>query len=100
MRKYREVLAEKKQAAKDLAEKKANMSYEERVDFRLYELTVLISEMRKYMSIGSYAQRTPKKVLDEFRSLMSQANEVHVKLMSFTISDIESGQGFDSDDLL
>ena len=39
--------------------------------------------MRKYMSIGSWGKKTPKKVTDEFRGLMSKANAVHVERMQY-----------------
>jgi hypothetical protein len=37
----------------------------------------LISDMRKYMSIGSFAQRTPRYIILEFKDLMKRANAVH-----------------------
>tara|TARA_R110000851_G_scaffold46344_12_gene112778 strand:- start:3822 stop:4073 length:252 start_codon:yes stop_codon:yes gene_type:complete len=75
MRKYNEVLAEKKAAEEAEKNRIENMTDEDKV----HELKVLISNMRKYMSIGSFQQKTPKKVTDEFKSLMSQANAIHVE---------------------
>jgi len=40
------------------------------------EYRELIDGMRKYMSVGSYAQNTPKKVLNDFKMVMSKANKV------------------------
>jgi len=40
------------------------------------EYRELIDEMRKYMSLGSYARNTPKKMLNEFKDLMTRANAV------------------------
>ena len=40
------------------------------------EYRELIDGMRKYMSVGSYARNTPKKVLNDFKMVMSRANAV------------------------
>ena len=36
----------------------------------------LIDNMRKYMTVGSYARNTPQYVLKEYKTLMSRANAV------------------------
>jgi len=79
MRKYSEVLAEKKAAEEAEKLRRENMTDDDRIQ----EYRILISDMRKYMSIGSWGKKTPKKVTDEFRSLMSKANAVHVERMQY-----------------
>ena len=75
MRKYSDVLAEIAQAAIDFEEKKLNMTDED----KMQEMRELVSDMRKYMSIGSFAKNTPMKVTKEFKSLMSRANAIHIE---------------------
>ena len=79
MRKYSEVLAEKKAAIEAEKIRLENQTDEE----KMHEYRILVSDMRKYMSIGSYGVKTPKKVTDEFRALMSKANAVHVERIRY-----------------
>lgn len=79
MRKYSEVLAEKKAAIEAEKNRLENQTDEE----KMHDYRILISDMRKYMSIGSYGVKTPKKVTDEFRGLMSKANAVHVERIRY-----------------
>jgi len=79
MRKYSEVLAEKKAAAEAEKARVENMTDED----KMHEYRILISDMRKYMSIGSWGKKTPQKVTNEFRSLMSKANAVHVERLRY-----------------
>ncbi len=79
MRKYSEVLAEKKAAIEAEKIRLENQTDEE----KLHEYRILVSDMRKYMSIGSWGKKTPQKVTNEFRSLMSKANAVHVERIQY-----------------
>lgn len=79
MRKYSEVLAEKKAAAEAEKVRVENMTDED----KLHDYRILISDMRKYMSIGSWGKKTPKRITDEFRGLMSKANAVHVERLRY-----------------
>lgn len=79
MRKYSEVLAEKKAAAEAEKVRVENMTDED----KMHEYRILISDMRKYMSIGSWGKKTPQKVTNEFRSLMSKANAAHVERLRY-----------------
>ena len=79
MRKYSEVLAEKKAAEEAEKERVENMTDED----KMHEYRILISDMRKYMSIGSFGKKTPQKITNEFRSLMTKANAVHVERLRY-----------------
>ena len=43
---------------------------------RCVEYRELIDNMRKYMTVGSYARSTPQYILKEYKTLMSRANAV------------------------
>ena len=43
---------------------------------RCVEYRELIDNMRKYMTVGSYARSTPQYVLKEYKALMNRANAV------------------------
>jgi len=79
MRKYSEVLAEKKAAEEAEKERVENMTDED----KMHEYRILVSDMRKYMSIGSWGKKTPQKVTNEFKTLMSKANAVHVERLIY-----------------
>ena len=78
MRKYKDYLADK--AAE--AEAEANRYNEcETCNCKCDEYMNLISDMRKYMTLGSFKQNTPKYMIDEYRDLMKRANHVARLLM-------------------
>lgn len=79
MRKYSEVLAEKKAAIEAEKNRLENQTDED----KLHEYRILVSDMRKYMSIGSYGVKTPQKVTREFKGLMSKANAVHIERLRY-----------------
>jgi len=79
MRKYSEVLAEKKAAEEAEKERVENMTDKD----KMHEYRILVSDMRKYMSIGSWGKKTPQKVTNEFKTLMSKANAVHVERLIY-----------------
>lgn len=48
----------------------------EKITCKCVEYRELIDNMRKYMTVGSYARSTPQYVLKEYKTLMSRANAV------------------------
>tara|TARA_R110002020_G_scaffold29096_13_gene92121 strand:- start:557 stop:826 length:270 start_codon:yes stop_codon:yes gene_type:complete len=77
MKKYKDYLIEKE------AEKlKANEVPQYTDNTEVNELRQLVEDMTKWMSIGSFKQKTPAKMLAEFKSTMKRANKVKVQNMS------------------
>lgn len=71
MRKYSEYLADKER------EKQEGMvAYPYTDNEEINHLRQLVEDMSKWMSIGSFQQRTPQKVVNEFKDTMKRTNAI------------------------
>ena len=71
MKKYKDYLIEKE------AEKlKANEVPQYTDNMEVNELRQLVENMTKWMSIGSFKQKTPQYMVKEFKNTMTRANRV------------------------
>ncbi len=74
MKKYKDYLIEKE------AEKmKANEVPQYTDNIEVNELRHLVESMTKWMSIGSFKQKTPAYMVAEFKEIMKKANAVKAK---------------------
>tara|TARA_R100000700_G_scaffold41068_2_gene59460 strand:+ start:10964 stop:11224 length:261 start_codon:yes stop_codon:yes gene_type:complete len=71
MKKYRDYLDEKEREA---AEPKKVFPYTENDEVN--HLRQLVEDMTRWMSIGSYGQKTPQNMVREFKETMSKANTI------------------------
>ena len=76
MKKYKDYLIEKE------AEKlKANEVPQYTDNMEVNELRQLVEDMTKWMSIGSFKQKTPAYMVAEFKNSMKKANAVKARNM-------------------
>ena len=71
MRKYSDYLEDKRKEAEAKLE---TFAYTE--DEEVNKLRQLVEDMTKWMSIGSFKQKTPQYMVKEFKETMSRANKV------------------------
>ena len=71
MRKYKDYLEDKKKEAETKLETFAYTENEE-----VNQLRQLVEDCTKWMSIGSFKQKTPQYMVKEFKDTMSRANKV------------------------
>jgi len=74
MRKYTDYLEDKKREAE-----KANEVFPYTNNEEVNELRQLVEDCTKWMSIGSFKQKTPQYMVKEFKTTMSKANRVKAK---------------------
>ena len=71
MKKYKDYLIEKEQ---EMLKEKEVFPYTDNTEIN--ELRQLVEDMTKWMSIGSFKQKTPASMIAEFKTTMSKANVV------------------------
>tara|TARA_R110002020_G_scaffold425062_2_gene634487 strand:- start:270 stop:545 length:276 start_codon:yes stop_codon:yes gene_type:complete len=71
MKKYSEYLADKEREKQE-----AKVVYPYTENDEINYLRQLVEDMTKWMSIGSYKQKTPHYVVAEFKTTMKKANKV------------------------
>ena len=71
MKKYKDYLIEKEQ---EILKEVEVFPYTDNTEIN--ELRQLVEDMTKWMSIGSYKQKTPASMIAEFKTTMSKANVV------------------------
>ena len=71
MKKYKDYLIEKEQ---EILKEAEVFPYTDNTEIN--ELRQLVEDMTKWMSIGSYKQKTPASMIAEFKTTMSKANVV------------------------
>ena len=74
MRKYKDYLEDKNKEAE-----KANEVFPYTNNKEVNELRQLVEDCTKWMSIGSFKQKTPHYMVKEFKTTMSKANRVKAK---------------------
>tara|TARA_Y100001937_G_scaffold34766_1_gene49658 strand:- start:23581 stop:23835 length:255 start_codon:yes stop_codon:yes gene_type:complete len=71
MRKYKDYLDDKSKEAE-----KAKEVFPYTKNKRVNELRQLVEDCTKWMSIGSFKQKTPQYMVKEFKNTMTRANRV------------------------
>ena len=71
MKKYSEYLADKEREKQE-----AKVAYPYTENDEINHLRQLVEDMTKWMSIGSFKQKTPAKMVAEFKDTMKKANKV------------------------
>ena len=80
MKKYKDYLLEKE------AEKLKGREIPEYTgDPEVNELRQLVEDMTKWMSIGSFKQKTPAKMVAEFKDTMKRANSVKARNVGYRV---------------
>ena len=71
MKKYSEYLEDKEREKQE-----AKVAYPYTENDEINHLRQLVEDMTKWMSIGSFKQKTPAKMVAEFKDTMKRANKV------------------------
>ena len=80
MRKYSDYLEDKRKEAEAKLE---TFAYTE--DEEVNKLRQLVEDMTKWMSIGSFKQKTPAKMVAEFKDTMKRANSVKARNVGYRV---------------